>query len=294
MMIYPDHISDSRKAYAEFLRITSLSHFLKPLERFYLYFCFALWLLAWGFLVWLFHYFSRLPSIDFPLTSDNLPTTEAVHWLYSITYTVIPALVLLPFEVWASSTLIKKSLARRGIIVSGWSWRGEEVQQRVLNDFKTYLAGQRLHNLDALQQLIENVRDEAAATARPSSATFTRIAIFFAIVIGFWQPVFSQWLQLYKTQEELFLIGKVGLGGMLALGGIMHVIFSPISSRTRRELYLHSLTAIRLELLKRDTIDKTKSESRIDDPPSRIPKLVYCSWSFSLKSLRLERQTLVE
>ncbi len=93
-------------------------------------------------------------------------------------------LFLLPL-LWVRSALIKKSLKSRGIIVSGRNWRGAEVERIILDEFKAYLAYQGLHNPGAIKQLIDNVRDEAAADSRPSLRMWTVLAISFAIVVAF-------------------------------------------------------------------------------------------------------------
>jgi hypothetical protein len=111
-----------------------------------------------------------------------------------------------------------------------------------------------LHNPDAIKQLIENVRDEAAADSRPSLRIWTVVAIGFAIAIALWQAVFSRWLEkAVQSPEDLTVLSQLGLLAtmVLVLCVIYPLIIFPIGSRTRREIYLHTLTAIMLERIKR-------------------------------------------
>jgi hypothetical protein len=283
-MIYPQRISDSRKAFAEFLKVTSLAHFLRPWEQFVLYLFFALWLLTWALLAGLLHRHLHLPSTYFPLTSGTFVPEEFSHWLTYLVYAALPAIPFLFLYTLASGTVIKKSLGNRGIIVSGWSWRGAEVEREVLNRFKEYLVKQSLYNLDALKQLIENVRDEATADSRPSLRRWTVLAITFSIVIAVWQVMFSQWLQIFvKSKADLpdfAIFAKVCLVvTIFLLANILLVVgWVPIGSRTRQEIYLHSLTAIRLELLK-----YANSLNPISSPAAQVPKPVFFSLYFELR-----------
>jgi hypothetical protein len=253
-MIYPQEISDSRKAFAEFRKITSLSHFLRLRERIYWWFFFAIYYLTWVVIAWVLHRFSRLPGTYFPLpTLDASVSRQIFEWLICLIYAALPATPLLLLYVRLRSLVIKKSLSRRGIEVSGWDWRGAEVERRILDQFKSYLGSHGLHNLESVMVLMENVRDETTADLRPLLGSWTVLAISCAIAIAFWQAMFSQWLEKF-AKENSGLIGQLGLlgfvGTILFFGIIIPFLVFPIRSRTPREIYLHSLTAIKLELLK--------------------------------------------
>jgi hypothetical protein len=190
-IIQSEHVSDARKTFVKFLEIAHLKHVLNPLERVYLYGFLALTLITWFLIAWLHHRFTPL-SLNFPSTFYTVIPKEVFSWSSSLLYTALPASPFCCLYIWISSILIKRSLKRRGIDVLGWSWRGAELERVVLDEFTKFLHQERLYNLDAIKQLIQNARDESTAASRPSLRFWSVLTIASAILIAYGQTVFSR------------------------------------------------------------------------------------------------------
>ena len=131
---------------------------------------------------------SQLPSLPNPFPFLSLQEFHDHKWLYSLT---LGAASLSPFfviGVYIVSVWIKKDLRKRkGIVISTLHWRGPEIDDFLIARFKNFLVRHRLHNVDALEQLIENVREEIASEKRPSERILTLLTIALALAIAIWQ-----------------------------------------------------------------------------------------------------------
>jgi hypothetical protein len=79
-----------------------------------------------------------------------------------------------------------------------------------------------LHNLEAIKQLMESVRDEASADSRPSLRFWTALAIAFTMLVAYWQPVFSRYLEINaKTTDDVNIWCFTGL----MVTGLVFLIF---------------------------------------------------------------------
>jgi len=258
----------------KFLEVSNLKHVLNPLERLYLYGFLSLSLITWFFIAWLYHCFSPV-SLHVPPTFYTTVPKEVFSWLFSLLNTALYGILCSLGYIWLCSILIKRSLKRRNIDVLGWSWRGAALERVVLDEFRKFLELECLYNLDATKQLIQNARDESTADSRPSLRNWSVLAIGAAFIIAFWQAVFSRWLQSYDNLSAQDFAGLVALGTMLTLvtAQIILVFFwSPSTLRTQREIYLNSLTAIRLELLKHQEQAVATPDKAIMCPQVQIPK----------------------
>jgi uncharacterized BrkB/YihY/UPF0761 family membrane protein len=116
--------SESRKAFAYFKKVTSVSHFLRQNEIQILYVPLALCYSTLVLIVWALHRFLHYPFYS------NWPTYAFYGTILLIAVFILCRRV--------SSALIKKSLKDRGIIVSGGHWHGSEVQRLMLREFTDY------------------------------------------------------------------------------------------------------------------------------------------------------------
>jgi hypothetical protein len=163
----------------------------------------------------------------------------------------------------ANSRFITRRLKEKGILVEQPDSWGLKVQQLMLQEFTDYLAKKGLCNPEALDQLMENTRDEIEARWRPSPVVFLLITLTVAVIIAYHQTVFSRWLELHvllsKGIKRYAILGVVLIILLLLLVYILcsktafHVVplsFRYLSLRTERAIYMHCLSAIRLSLLK--------------------------------------------
>jgi hypothetical protein len=242
--------SDLKKAFQFFRRINKLNYILTPWSLCLLYSYSAAFLLLLTFVSCALN---KLPSASNPVPFLSLQQFNDQKWLYSLT---IATACLLPFfliGIYIVSMWIKKDLRKkRGIVISSLHWRGPEIDDFLIARFKNYLVRHRLHNVDSLEQLMENVRDEIASEKRPSERILTLLTIALALAIALWEPVYSQLLSLWvHSPVEIWQV--TGLTIVVCMYLVFFLTVFPwayVPSRTRLEKYLHSLTTIRLELMK--------------------------------------------
>jgi hypothetical protein len=106
-MIEPHRISTSRKTFAEFLKITSLSHLLNLKELMLLWYLFsALFLVIWACIAWALRSVIHFPHIA---VFANHLLTELYSWITCIDFAGIVMVGVLLFPlIWVRSALITK------------------------------------------------------------------------------------------------------------------------------------------------------------------------------------------
>jgi hypothetical protein len=223
-MIQPELFSDSHQAFEHFRKVTSITHFLKEKELLPPRWPWVLLLVAWLATIWIVHFFIMLP----PLYA-YWPFSRVIgFWLSSLLF---GTLVLIPFVgicVFVDSRWIIRRLKNRGIVVIGWNWFGKEVQRLMLQDFTEYLVDRGYYNLEALGQLIDNSRDEIEARWRPIAVMLTTITLAVALLLAYYQPVFSSLLQIYvKSGSDINLLAKLSIVGLLVML-LLGLIYIPI------------------------------------------------------------------
>jgi hypothetical protein len=242
--------SDLKKAFQFFRNINKLNYILTPWSLFLLYSYSAVFLFL---LVFISCALNRLPSPSNAFLFLSLQQFPDQKWLYSLT---IGTASLLPFflvGIYIVSKWIKKDLRKqKGLVISSLHWRGPEIDDFLIASLKDYLVRHRLYNVDALEQLMENVRDEIASEKRPSERILTLLTIALALAIGLWEPVYSQLLSLWvQSPVEIWQVTALTIVVCMYLVFFLTVFpWAYVPSRTRLEKYLHSLTTIRLELMK--------------------------------------------
>ena len=140
------------------------------------------------------------------------------------------------------------------IFVKGWNWFGREVQQLMFQEFTEYLTTKGLYNLEALNQLIENTRDEIETSWRPIPVMLTLVTLAIALYIAYYQPMFRRFLGSDRVSGEyMTLLAKLGVLVFIPMLAYGYLVYSHLFARFRREraIYIHCLSAMRLLLLKR-------------------------------------------
>jgi hypothetical protein len=264
LMLQIERISDLRKTFTTFKKVTKITTLLTPFGLFALFLLSAVSLGSWALISWAFYTISP-PLIFSP--SLSLYGEIGARWM---SYTLYGQIATIPFflvYLYVFSHLIKDDMRKkRGISVTGWHWRGAEIEQKLMDQFTEYLSNEGLLNISALEQLIENLRDEISFDRRPSTRFWTLLTISVALSIGLLQPVFSQVLIMWvRSKEEIWQIA--GLVIILSVSVVYLVFLTQLAylpRRNQREIYLHSLSAIRLALLKSLKCEMSGSRSRPD------------------------------
>jgi hypothetical protein len=257
-MIQPELFSDSHQAFEHFRKVTSITHFVKSKQLVR-----PPWLLilslAWLATIWIVHFFISLPPLYL-----YWPFPRGIgFWLFCAAYGTIASIPFLVVCVLIDSRWMKRGLKDKGIVVAGWSWWGPEVQRLMLQEFTDYLAARGFYNPEALDQLMENTRDEIEARWRPSPVLLALSTLAAAFLIAYYQVVFSEFLQLAVKQIKYIKpFALIGVPVFAIIVAFVYMLFSNspfdvilrgsryLSLRSERAIYLHCLSAIRPSLLK--------------------------------------------
>ena len=174
------------------------------------------------------------------------PLSEASGvWVFRLLSGLLLVIPFLFIGALIESKWIIRRLKNGGIVVEGWNWFGPEVQRSMLQEFTDYLTDIGLYSPEALDQLINNSRDEIEARWRPISVISTVLTLVVALFIAYYQPVFSQFLQLaVKSGGDIRQVVKIGVIGVLIvlLFGLM--LYPNVSPSLRHccEFLLSKLT----------------------------------------------------
>jgi hypothetical protein len=192
-MIQPELFSDSHQAFEHFRKVTNLRQFLKSKKSLPPSWPLILLLAAWLTAIWILHLLIPSPVVRVLLLPED---SSSVFGFCVILGTIaqIPLIVMLAS---ANSRFITRRLKEKGILVEQPDSWGLKVQQLMLQEFTDYLAKKGLCNPEALDQLMENTRDEIEARWRPSPVVFLLITLTVAVIIAYYQTVFSRWLELH-------------------------------------------------------------------------------------------------
>jgi uncharacterized membrane protein len=294
-MIQPERFSDIHQAFKEFRKVTGVWHLLKfsrqhefvsprwPL---------VLLLVAYLPTIWIVHFFIPLSVVQvFAAPNDKW------LWLYWVLLGIIALIVLFLISYLIASHWMLRRLKDAKLVDNEATSFVAEIERLMLHEFTDYLARKGFYNLEALSQLIENTRDEIEARWRPSPVLLTLITLAVALIISYFQAVFSQFLQNQFQKYPHEDIGKYFFYGLLLSSLVLGVgfILNPIllsyvlpigprylSLRSERAIYMHCLSNIRLSLLKSSKEESIKPEKAIASPPAQIPKpatfLLYCEF----------------
>jgi hypothetical protein len=256
-MIQPELFTDSHKAFEEFRKVTSPRNFLKSHDLLPPSWLWILWLVAWPAAIWIVHLF---PSVVRVL---GLPKGSISFWLSCVVVGIILSIVFLIIYAVVDSRRIIRGLKAKGIVVEEWYWWGPKVQGLMLQEFINYLGRKGFYNPEALDQLMENTRDEIEARWRPSPVLLTLLTVAVALLIAYYQVVFSEFLQLaVKHAKGIKPFALIGVPVFMVIVLFVFMLFSNssldviligsryLSLRSERAIYLHCLTAIKLSLLK--------------------------------------------
>jgi hypothetical protein len=261
-MLQPKRISSQQKVFDGFRKITGLSHFLRPEEKLLLWAFYAVIFLTWAVCAALVYQSHHFPDLLPPLPPFG---ERGARILSSLWWSLIFALPVWILCFFAFSGCMRNLLKRRGIIVKGWlHWRGADIERKMLDEFRLYLVEGGFANPAALEQLMSSARDEIAAKERPSKFNWTMFTFIFTIAIAFVQPVINRFLQLSVNSSGV-LWQLFGLACLLiiAIIEIALLLSGVINLRAEGlEIYLHSLTAIRLGLLSGDKRRRTGASMR--------------------------------
>src|SRR5271166_5654019 len=97
----------------------------------------------------------------------------------------------------------------------------------MLQEFTKYLACKGYYNPEALNQLIENTRDEIEARWRPSPVLLTLATLAVALLIAYYQVVLSEFLQLaVKHMKDIKPFAIIGVPVFIIIVFFVSMLFS--------------------------------------------------------------------
>jgi len=200
--------------------------------------------LMWSILIW--EFIALEPLRNFTPWPDAFFTRVVANTFYGLMLS-IPFIPML-FDSYFRR--IKEAFRARGIIVHGWHWRGIEVDETLLHEFRKCLVKHGLLNDGALGRMIEATRDELLSRTRPQTSAYAFCAIIFALVISVCQPLWEKALELSIHNVQDFaniLVLTLSICFMvLVLSG--SYLLTWISPRTELETYLQTLHTLHLSL----------------------------------------------
>ena len=254
-MIFIESISLQHDLHATFKRLTSLVRFLKWKGLWPLVKCGICSAFIWAVFAWVFIRFDPWGNLTF----------FEVFGGKKLALAVLAELFTVPLFVGflvIYSKQVKKVLLQRGIVVTGWHWRGREVDELMLANFSDYLKEKGLLNLASVEQIIEATRDENNWKTRSQNVGFVIAGIVLACVIGIGQPFVTV---LAEDSAKQHLFGKllVAIMELSVSFGVTAWMFHQayFGGRSRWETYLQSLHHIVLSL-PTDTIADGKTVSK--------------------------------